>query len=97
MNTMDIKDIIKDLNHICEDIYELHNLLICNKLFNLNKYIKPHISRKLYINYNKELENIFFESFINNTDLDIKKDMNEIIYLISEIIVILNKIILNYP
>ena len=47
MNTMDIKDIIKDLNHICEDIYELHNLLICNKLFNLNKYIKPHISRKL--------------------------------------------------
>ena len=96
MNTMDIKDIIKDLNHICEDVYELHNLLICNKLFNLNKYIKPHISRELYINYNKELENIFFESFIN-TEIDIKKDMNEIIYLISEIIVILNKIILNYP
>ena len=90
MNTMDIKDIIKDLNHICEDVDELH------KLFNLNKYIKPHISRKLYINYNKELENIFFESFIN-TEIDIKKDMNEIIYLISEIIVILNKIILNYP
>ena len=90
MNTMDIKDIIKDLNHICEDVDELH------KLFNLNKYIKPHISRELYINYNKELENIFFESFIN-TEIDIKKDMNEIIYLISEIIVILNKIILNYP
>ena len=96
MNTKDIKDIIKDLNHICEDVYELHNLLICNKLFNLNKYIKPQISRELYINYNKELENIFFESFIN-TEIDIKKDMNEIIYLISEIIVILNKIILNYP
>ena len=96
MNTKDIKDIIKDLNHICEDVDELHNLLICSKLFNLNKYIKPHISRKLYINYNKELENIFFESFIN-TEIDIKKDMNEIIYLISEIIVILNKIILNYP
>ena len=93
---MNTKDIIKDLNHICEDVYELHNLLICNKLFNLNKYIKPQISRELYINYNKELENIFFESFIN-TEIDIKKDMNEIIYLISEIIVILNKIILNYP
>ena len=25
---MDIKDIIKELNHICEDIYELHNLLV---------------------------------------------------------------------
>ena len=41
MNTMDIKDIIKDLNHICEDIYELHNLLICKNIFeNLNFYPK---------------------------------------------------------
>ena len=91
---MDIKNIIKELNNICEDVYELHNLIICNKLYNLNKYIKPHICNKLYKEYNKEIENIFFESFI---ETDIKKNMNEIIYLISEIIIILNKIILNYP
>ena len=91
---MDIKDIIKELNHICEDIYELHNLLICNKLFKLHRYIRPHISNELYIAYNQEIENVFFDSFINN---EIRKNMNEIIYLISQIIVILNKIILNYP
>ena len=91
---MDIKNIIKELNNICEDVYELHNLIICNKLFNLNKYIKPHICQELYKEYNAEVENIFFESFIES---DIKKDMNDIIYLISEIIIILNKIILNYP
>jgi hypothetical protein len=91
---MDIKNIIKELNNICEDVYELHNLIICNKLYNLNKYIKPHICKNLYKKYNKEIETIFFESFIEK---DIKKNMNEIIYLISEIIIILNKIILNYP
>jgi hypothetical protein len=91
---MDIKDIIKELNHICEDIYELHNLFICNKLFKLNKFIKPHISNELYMNYNKEVENVFFDSFIS---AEIGKNMNEIIYLISQIIMILNKIILNYP
>ena len=91
---MDIKDIIKELNHICEDIYELHNLFICNKLFKLHRYIKPHISNELYISYNQVIENVFFDSFINN---EIRKNMNEIIYLISQIIVILNKIILNYP
>lgn len=91
---MDIKDIIKELNHICEDIYELHNLFICNKLFKLHRYIKSHISNELYIAYNQEIENVFFDSFINN---EIRKNMNEIIYLISQIIVILNKIILNYP
>lgn len=91
---MDIKDIIKELNHICEDIYELHNLLICNKLFKLHRYIKPHISNELYIVYNKEIETVFFDSFIST---EIGKNMNEIIYLISEIIMILNKIILNYP
>ena len=91
---MDIKDIIKELNHICEDIYELHNLLICNKLFKLHRYIKPYISNELYIVYNKEIENVFFDSFIST---EIGKNMNEIIYLISEIIMILNKIILNYP
>lgn len=91
---MDIKCIIKELNHICEDIYELHNLLICNKLFKLNKYIKPHISNELYEVYNKEIEYIFFDSFISP---EIGNNMNDIIYLISEIIMILNKIILIYP
>lgn len=92
--SMDIKDIIKELNHICEDIYELHNLLICNKLFKLHKYIKPHISNELYMDYNKEIEHVFFDSFIS---VEIGKNMNEIIYLISQIIIILNNIILNYP
>ena len=64
---MDIKDIIKELNHICEDIYELHNLLICNKLFKLHRYIKPHISNELYIVYNKEIENFKkFKKFVLN-------------------------------
>jgi hypothetical protein len=96
---MKIEDIIKELNNICEDVYELHNLIICNKLFKLNKNIKPHISKQLYINYNKELENLFFESFINETYINdqIKIIMNEIIYLISEIITSLNKLLLNYP
>jgi len=96
---MKIEDIIKELTNICEDIYELHNLIICNKLFKLNKNIKPHISKQLYINYNKELENLFFESFINETYINdqIKIIMNEIIYLISEIITSLNKLLLNYP
>lgn len=96
---MKIEDIIKELTNICEDVYELHNLIICNKLFKLNKNIKPHISKQLYINYNKELENLFFESFINETKInnEIKIIMNEIIYLISEIISSLNKLLLNYP
>jgi hypothetical protein len=96
---MKIEDIIKELTNICEDVYELHNLIICNKLFKLNKNIKPHISKQLYINYNKELENLFFESFINETKINnqIKIIMNEIIYLISEIITSLNKLLLNYP
>jgi hypothetical protein len=96
---MKIEDIIKELTNICEDIYELHNLIICNKLFKLNKNIKPHISKQLYINYNKELENLFFESFINESKInnEIKIIMNEIIYLISEIITSLNKLLLNYP
>jgi len=96
---MKIEDIIKELTNICEDIYELHNLIICNKLFKLNKNIKPHISKQLYINYNKELENLFFESFINESKInnEIKIIMNEIIYLISEIIISLNKLLLNYP
>jgi hypothetical protein len=96
---MKIEDIIKELTNICEDIYELHNLIICNKLFKLNKNIKPHISKQLYINYNKELENLFFESFINESKInnEIKIIMNEIIYLISEIISSLNKLLLNYP
>ena len=72
----------------------MHNLLICNKLFKLHRYIKPHISNELYIVYNKEIETVFFDSFIST---EIGKNMNEIIYLISEIIMILNKIILNYP
>ena len=95
---MDIKEIIKELNHICEDIYELHNLIICNKLFKLNPYIKKHITNDLYVNYNKEIENLFFESFINeNFSYQLKVIINDIIYYISIIITILNKIILNYP
>lgn len=96
---MKIEDIIKELTNICEDVYELHNLIICNKLFKLNKNIKPYISKQLYINYNKELENFYFESFINETYINnqIKIIMNEIIYLISEIIISLNKLLLNYP
>jgi hypothetical protein len=96
---MKIEDIIKELTNICEDVYELHNLIICNKLFKLNKNIKPHISKQLYINYDKELENLFFESFINETKInnEIKIIMNDIIYLISEIISSLNKLLLNYP
>jgi hypothetical protein len=46
------------------------------------------------MNYNKEVENVFFDSFIS---AEIGKNMNEIIFLISQIIMILNKIILNYP
>jgi hypothetical protein len=95
---MKIENIIKELTDICENVYELHNLIICNKLFNLNKDIKPHISRQLFLNYNKELENLFFESFINETKInDIKIIINDIIYLISQIISSLNKLLLNYP
>ena len=46
------------------------------------------------MDYNKEIENVFFDSFIS---VEIGKNMNEIIYLISQIIIILNNIILNYP
>jgi len=98
MDIKEIKEIIKELNHICEDIYELHNLIICNKLFKLNPYIKKHITNDLYVNYNKEIENLFFESFINeNFSYQLKVIINDIIYYISIIITILNKIILNYP
>jgi len=98
MDIKKIKENIKELNHICEDIYELHNLIICNKLFKLNPYIKKHITNDLYVNYNKEIENLFFESFINeNFSYQLKVIINDIIYYISIIITILNKIILNYP
>ena len=98
MDIKEIKEIIRELNHICEDIYELHNLIICNKLFKLNPYIKKHITNDLYVNYNKEIENLFFESFINeNFSYQLKVIINDIIYYISIIITILNKIILNYP
>jgi hypothetical protein len=76
---MKIENIIKELNNICEDVYELHNLIICNKLLNLNNDIKPHISRQLFLTYNKEVENLFFESFINETKInnDIKIIIND--------------------
>jgi hypothetical protein len=61
---MDIKNIIKELNNICEDVYELHNLIICNKLYKINKYIKPHICNELYKEYNKEIENIFLNHLL---------------------------------
>lgn len=96
---MKIENIIKELNTICEDVYELHNLIICNKLFKLNKHIKPYITKELYVNYNKNLENLFFESFINESNIknEIKIIMTDIIILISDIIKMLNKILLNYP
>lgn len=96
---MKIEEIIIELNHICEDVYELHNLIICNKLFKLNKHIKKHIEHDLYMNFNKEVENLFFESFINEKIFndEIKIIINDIIYLISQIIIMLNNILLNYP
>lgn len=96
---MKIEEIIKELNNVCEDVYELHSLIICNKLNKLNEHIKPYITKELYVNYNKNLENLFFESFINETNInnEIKIIMNDIIFLISNIITMLNKVLLNYP
>ena len=99
---MDIKDIIKELNHICEDIYELHNCSICNKLFKLNNHIKPHIDDDLYNDYTRKIETIFFDSFINqHYDNIYNEELNililEIVYYISKIITMLNNILLNYP
>ena len=98
MDIKEIKEIIKELHNICEDIDELHYLIICNKLFKLNSNIKPRINHDLYVNYNKEIENLFFESFINETtNHQLNIILNDIIYYISIIITMLNKIILNYP
>jgi hypothetical protein len=96
---MKIENIIKELNNICANIYEIHTLIICNKLNNLNDDIKYYITPELFSIYNKELENLYFESFFNECkyDKELSIVINEIIFLISEIIVILNKIILNYP
>lgn len=64
----------------------------------MNSNIKPRINHDLYVNYNKEIENLFFESFINeNSNHQLNIIMNDIIYYISIIITMLNKIILNYP
>lgn len=29
----ELKRIIKELNNICENVYEIHSLIICNKLY----------------------------------------------------------------
>ena len=52
-----------------------------------------------YDNYNRKIENLFFESFFYKTkfDIEVKIILNDIIGLISEIIILLNRIILNYP
>jgi len=99
INIKELKRIIKELNNICENVYEIHSLMICNKLYKLNNNIKEHISNDYYKNYNRKIENLFFESFFYKTkfDIEVKIIMNDIIGLISEIIILLNRIILNYP
>ena len=95
----ELKIIIKELNNICENVYEIHSLMICNKLYKLNNDIKHHISNDYYYDYERKIENLYFESFFykNKFDIEVKIIMNDIISLISGIIILLNRIILNYP
>lgn len=82
------------LRYICENVNELHILLLCKILNDLTKKIEVKISPLLLKDYKIALDELYYETIFSNYKN--MKSINNMIYIISIIMIELHRQLLYY-